>query len=189
MENKKKNSQMNSNLLNFFIGNRYIGHTTLSIVGAKEYKEPFYIIGATLEHAMRLSREINNPLGIPISLQTLSGSRGNDKIACLIDNYTIMTEIENLLDRHKSVVDNIHQANKLDEKYLLDKISSLQKVLGGDRKIIQELKAKNENLSNRVLKTKNRLRPTLLEISRMSLWDRIFNFNKIAKNAIDEYLY
>lgn len=180
---------MNSNLLNFFIGNRYIGHTTLSIVGAKEYKEPFYIIGATLEHAMRLSREINNPLGIPISLQTLLSSRGNDKIACLIDNYTIMSEIENLLDRHKSVVDNIHQTNKLDKECLIRETDRIRKLWNEDLAASRKLKTRNVELSERIIKSKKRLRPTLLEISRMSLWDRIFNFNKIAKNAIDEYLY
>lgn len=180
---------MNSNLLNFFIGNRYIGHTTLSIVGAKEYTEPFYIIGATLEHATKLSREINNPLGIPISLQSLLRSRGNDKIACLIDNHTIMTEIENLLDKHKSDVDKIHRDNKQDKEYLSSKIDSLNKFISQDRKVIQELRGKNEKLSDRIFKTRRRLRPTLLDISRMSLWDRIFNFNKIAKRAIDDYLY
>lgn len=187
---------MNSNLLNFFIGNRYAGHTTLSIVGAKEYREPFYIIGATLEHATKLSREIKNPLGIPISLQSLLSSRGNDKIACLIDNYTIMTEIENLIDKNVDIVDKLLRDNREEKEYLSSKIISLNKFLSGDRKIIQELKAKNEKLTkknekltNRIIKTKNRLRPTLLEISRMSLWDRIFNFNKITRKAVDDYLY
>jgi hypothetical protein len=180
---------MNSNLLNFFTGNRYIGHTTLSIVGAKEYKEPFYIIGATLEHAIRLSKEINNPLSIPISLHTLLISRGNDKIACLIDNYTIMTEIERLLNEHNKIVDDIHHKREIEKKSLVNDTERIRKLWYEDLREAKKIKLRNVELSERIIKTKNRIRPTLLEISRMSLWDRIFNFNKIAKRAIDDYLY
>jgi hypothetical protein len=56
----------------------------------------------------------------------------------------------------------------------------------------QELKLskeKVEQLDIRVNKTRNRLKPTLEGLSKLSMWDRVFNYKSKVKNIVEDYLY
>jgi hypothetical protein len=50
-------------------------------------------------------------------------------------------------------------------------------------------KEKVEQLDIRVNKTRNRLKPTLEGLSKLSMWDRVFNYKSKVKNIVEDYLY
>jgi flagellar biosynthesis protein FlhB len=50
-------------------------------------------------------------------------------------------------------------------------------------------KDKIEKLDIRVNKTKKRLKPTLESLSKISLWDRIFNYKSKVNEIVEDYLY
>ena len=179
---------MISNLYNYLISNRYIGHTTALKKGIENYDQPFFVLSNTLKDASNITKTVDNKNAIPLSLKQLGGTAGKN-FPVLIDNYAIISEIENLLLEHKKVVDELIKENSNQSKKYYENEKFLEKRIS---KIYTEslgLKQQNKKILNRYIKNRERISPTLTNLSNLSLWDRMFNYKQKVKDISDEYLY
>ena len=190
-----------SELLEYLQTHRQVGHTTAMINGASNYDKPFFVLGGTFKSAVEISKQSQNKNAIPIGIEgnSLQKLRGND-FPILIDGYAFTSEIEKIYrmhDRtieliyseHKSQIQSIKDSYEDIERFHLSKIEILHKFLNKAEQNLKLSKDKVEQLDIRVNKTRNRLKPTLEGLSKLSLWDRVFNYKSKVKNIVEDYLY
>lgn len=146
-----------NHILEYLIKTRGIGHTTLSIEGAKSYDMPFYIVGINLAHAKNLENLIKNKNGIPLSVDSLLDKTRGKYLPIFIDNGTLLVVL-----------------------------SDLEECIKGYKEILNEVEHDIEYydrmLNNEIKKHVNSQNAKLYNIKKLSLWDRIFNFKKIMNN-------
>ena len=190
-----------SELLKYLQTHRQIGQTTAMINGAANYDRPFFVLGGTFKSALEISKQSQNKNAIPISIEenSLQKLRGND-FPILIDGFAVTTEIEKINRLHNRKIElmyaeqegqiqSIKDSYKHIENFHLSKISTLHKFLNEANQNLKLSKDKIEKLDIRVNKTKKRLKPTLESLSKISLWDRIFNYKSKVNEIVEDYLY
>jgi hypothetical protein len=190
-----------SELFEYLHTHRQVGQTTAMINGAANYDKPFFVLGGTFKSALEISKQSQNKNAIPISIEenSLQKLRGND-FPILIDGYAVTSEIEKIYrihDRtvklmyaeHESQIQSIKDSHKYIESFNLSKITSLNRFLNRAEQELKLSKEKVEQLDIRVNKTRNRLKPTLEGLSKLSMWDRVFNYKSKVKNIVEDYLY
>lgn len=74
---------------------RGVGHTTLMMMGAKNYDRPFSLVGHTMSFAAFLRQESNNIYAIPISIYEMDRLRGMLR-PTIIDHTAILQMVEQL---------------------------------------------------------------------------------------------
>lgn len=143
--------------------------------------------------------QAQNKNAIPISIDQLSKLRGND-YPVLIDGFAVTSEIEKIEILHIKQLDlkrkeyelslnYLEEKRDYEKKYYERKISYLHKYLNESNKSLNESNEKIEKLDIRVNKTRKRLKPTLEGFSKLSLWDRIFNYKSKVGEIVEDYLY
>jgi hypothetical protein len=188
-----------SELCNYLLKHRQVGQTTAMVNGAINYDRPFFILSGTFISALEISKKSRNKNAIPLSVDQLSQLRGND-YPILIDGFAVTTEIENInrmhnkeldlqQERYKYVIDCLEKKIEDEAKFYQSKISYLGRYLNEANKSLNESNEKIEKLDIRVNKTRKRLKPTLEGFSRLSLWDRIFNYKSKVGEIVEDYLY
>lgn len=151
----------NYQLLEYFLKTRGVGHTTLSIEGAKSYDKPFYIVGLNLSHAKNLESLIKNKNGIPVSIDLLIKSSFGNYLPIFIDNGVlihILTDLDKCVDGYKEILNEV----ETDIEYYV------------------------ETLNSEIRKFDHSQNVKLYKIKELSLWDRIFNFKKIMRGFVFE---
>jgi hypothetical protein len=190
-----------SELFEYLHTHRQVGQTTAMINGAANYDKPFFVLGGTFKSALEISKQSQNKNAIPISIEenSLQKLRGND-FPILIDGYAVTSEIEKIYrihdrtvklmyEEHESQIQSIKDSHKYTESFNLSKITSLNRFLNRAEQELKLSKEKVEQLDIRVNKTRNRLKPTLEGLSKLSMWDRVFNYKSKVKNIVEDYLY
>jgi hypothetical protein len=151
----------NNQLFEYLIKSRHVGHTTLSIEGAKSYDRPFYIVGLNLSHAKNLESLIKNKNGIPVSVDSLIHTTLGKYLPIFMDNGVLISTLSDL-DR---CID--------DYKEILNKVEA-------------DIKYYDETLNSEIRKFDRSQNVKLSNIKKLSLWDRIFNFKKIMRGFVFE---
>ena len=188
-----------SELLKYLQTHRQIGQTTAMVNGAANYDRPFFVLGGTFKSALEISKQSQNKNAIPLGVNQLAELRGRD-YPVLIDGFAVTTEIEKINRLHdrkielmyaeqEGQIQSIKDSHKHIENFHLSKISTLHKFLNEANENLKLSKDKIEKLDIRVNKTKNRLKPTLENLSKISLWDRIFNYKSKVSKVVEDYLY
>jgi hypothetical protein len=188
-----------SELCNYLLEHRQVGQTTAMVSGAANYDRPFFVLGGTLRSALDICNQAQNINSIPVSIDQMSKLRGND-YPILIDGFAVTAEFEKINRLHdrkielmyaeqKSQIKSIEDSYKNLQNFHLSKISTLHKFLNEANENLKLSKEKIEKLDIRVNKTKKRLKPTLEGFSRLSLWDRIFNYKSKVGEIVEDYLY
>lgn len=188
-----------SELCNYLLEHRQVGQTTAMVTGAANYDRPFFVLGGTFRSALDICNQAQNIKAIPISIDQLSKLRGND-YPVLIDGFAVTSEIEKIdrfhikqrdLQREEYESDLRYLKQKIeDEKnFYLSKISTLHKFLNEANEFLNEANEKVEKLEIRTNKTRKRLKPKLDALSKLSLWDRIFNYKSKVGEIVEDYLY
>lgn len=151
----------NYQLLEYFLKTRGVGHTTLSIEGAKSYDKPFYIVGLDIRHAKNLESLIRNKNGIPISIDSLTYVTLGKYLPIFVDNGVIihiLTDLDKCIDGYKEILNEV----ETDIEYYV------------------------ETLNSEIRKFERSQNTELSKIKKLSLWDRIFNFKKIMREFVFE---
>lgn len=188
-----------SELHKYLQAHRQVGHTTALVNGAINYDRPFFILSGTFISALEISKKSRNKNAIPLSVDQLSKLRGND-YPILIDGFAVTTEIENVnmvhnkeldlqQERYKYVIDCLEKKIEDETKFYQSKISYLHRYLNEANKSLDAANKKVEELEIRTDKTRKRLKPTLEGLSKLSLWDRIFNYKSKVSKVVEDYLY
>jgi hypothetical protein len=188
-----------SELCNYLLEHRQVGQTTAMVSGAANYDRPFLVLGGTHRSALDICNQAQNINAIPVSIDQLSKLKGND-YPMLIDGFAVTAEIEKIERLHikqrdlkrkeyKSDIDCLEKKIEDEKKYYERRISYLNKYLNEANKSLNESNDKIEKLDIRVNKTRKRLKPTLEGFSRLSLWDRIFNYKSKVGEIVEDYLY
>lgn len=76
---------------------RGVGHTELMARGAVNYEKPFVILTVDRNHARWIKDKYPVEKGIFISLNDLSYFRGRKEVPICIDNYSIMTILDDVI--------------------------------------------------------------------------------------------
>jgi hypothetical protein len=188
-----------SELCNYLLEHRQVGQTTAMVSGAANYDRPFFVLGGTLRSALDICNQAQNINSIPVSIDQMSKLRGND-YPILIDGFAVTAEFEKInrmhnkeldlqQERYKYVIDCLEKKIEDEAKFYQSKISYLGRYLNEANKSLNESNEKIEKLDIRVNKTRKRLKPTLEGFSRLSLWDRIFNYKSKVGEIVEDYLY
>lgn len=173
-----------SELLEYLHTHRQVGHTAAMINGASNYDKPFFILGGTFKSAVEISNQSQNKNAIPIGIEgnSLQKLRGND-FPILIDGYAVTSEIEKIYRMHDRTIELIYSEHKTQIQSIKDSYEDIE------RFHLSKIEILHKFLNKRVNKTRNRLKPTLEDLSKLSLWDRIFNYKSKVKNIVEDYLY
>jgi hypothetical protein len=188
-----------SELYKYLLEHRQVGQTTAMINGVANYDKPFFVLGGTFRSALDICKKSQNKNAKPISIDNLSSLRGSDS-PILIDGFAVTSEIEKIdrfhikqrdLQREEYESDLRYLKQKIeDEKnFYLSKISTLHKFLNEANEFLNEANEKVEKLEIRTNKTRKRLKPKLDVLSKLSLWDRIFNYKSKVGEIVEDYLY
>jgi hypothetical protein len=188
-----------SELCNYLLEHRQVGQTTAMVSGAASYDRPFFLLSGTLRSALEISKKSQNKNAIPLGVDQLSKLRGND-YPILIDGFAVTTEIEKInrlhnkeldlqQERYKYDIDCLEKKIEDEVKFYQSKISYLGRYLNEANKSLDAANKKVEELEIRTNKTRKRLKPTLDELSKLSLWDRIFNYKSKVSKVVEDYLY
>lgn len=193
-----------SELCKYLQQHRQVGHTTAMINGAMNYDRPFFVLSGTFVSALEISKKSQNKNAIPLGVEQLLQLKGSDlsgnDYPVLIDGFAVTTEIEKINRLHDrrielmyveqdSRIKSIEDSYKDLQNFHLSKISTLHKFLAEAQQELKLSKEKAEKLDTRLNKTRKRLKPTLEELSKLSLWDRIFNYKSKVSKVVEDYLY
>ena len=188
-----------SELCNYLLEHRQVGQTTAMINGVANYDRPFFVLGGTFKSAVDICKKSQNKNAKPISIDNLSSLRGSDS-PILIDGFAVTAEFDKINRLHHKQIEfqrKEYESNLkfLDEKrkeendFYESKINTLHKFLNEANEFLSESRKKVEKLEIRTDKTKKRLKPTLEGLSKLSLWDRIFNYKSKVGEIVEDYLY
>jgi hypothetical protein len=118
MKKVEFNRPKRNNIYDYLRATRRIGHTRVLINSLKTAEEPFFIVGATMQQALELQKEIGTPMAQPLSVDSHDKMRGTD-LPLIMDNYAFMTIIdkyEGKFDEMKGMFENameeIEKSNK-----------------------------------------------------------------------------
>jgi hypothetical protein len=188
-----------SELCNYLLEHRQVGQTTAMVTGAANYDRPFFVLGGTFRSALDICNQAQNIKAIPISIDQLSKLRGND-YPVLIDGFAVTSEIEKInrlhikqrdlqREEYESELRYLKQKREDEKEYYESKVRYLHKYLKETQEFLNESNKKVKKLEVRTNKTRKRLKPTLEGISKLSLWDRIFNYKSKVGEIVEDYLY